>query len=107
MMVRGVFARSILSVGRCGHDIPARFRSSRPYRYGGQLSSNVRALREASGLKQSAFWKKFGVTQSGGSRYENERGMPTPLRLLMQAWLDKLIDDAALAKLSGKVTKLG
>lgn len=67
--------------------------------------SDVRALRDASSLNQSDFWKKFGVTQSGGSRYESGRNMPTPLRLLMQAWIDHVIDDAMLAKLIGKVKK--
>ena len=67
--------------------------------------SNLRELRESLGLNQSAFWSKFGVTQSGGSRYENERSMPTPLKLLMQAWLDKIVDDAMLAKLASKAAK--
>ncbi len=60
-------------------------------------------LRQSTGLNQSEFWKKFGVTQSGGSRYESGRSMPTPLKILMQAWIDKLVDDAALAKLLKKV----
>lgn len=60
-------------------------------------------LRQSAGLNQTEFWKKFGVTQSGGSRYESGRSMPMPLKILMQAWIDKLIDDAALAKLLKKV----
>lgn len=66
---------------------------------------DVRGLRKSLGINQSEFWSKFGVTQSGGSRYEAGRSMPTPLKLLMQAWLDKLIDDAKLEKLSGKLSK--
>lgn len=66
---------------------------------------NVRELRQSLGINQSEFWSKFGVTQSGGSRYENDRTMPTPLKMLMQAWLDKLIDDATLARLSAKLAK--
>ncbi len=69
--------------------------------------SNVREVRQASGPNQSQFWKKFGVTQSGGSRYECERSMPTTLKILMQAWLDRIIDDAALDKLAGKVAMPG
>jgi transcriptional regulator with XRE-family HTH domain len=61
------------------------------------------ALRASSGLNQSDFWKRFGVTQSGGSRYESGRKMPTPLKVLMQAWLERFIDDATLAKLMKKV----
>lgn len=43
--------------------------------------------RRAEGLNQSEFWKRFGVTQSGGSRYEAGRAIPRPTRLLM--WLRK------------------
>jgi hypothetical protein len=32
---------------------------------------------------QSEFWMRFGVTQSGGSRYENERTIPDPVALLL------------------------
>ncbi len=60
-------------------------------------------LRKSAGLNQTEFWKRFGVTQSGGSRYESGRSMPTPLKVLMQAWIDKLVDDAAMAKLLKKV----
>lgn len=67
--------------------------------------SNVRELRHSLGLNQSAFWSRFGVTQSGGSRYESGREMPTPLKLLLQSWLDKIVDDAMLAKLQGKISK--
>lgn len=31
--------------------------------------------------------------------------MPTPLRVLMQAWIDHVIDDAMLAKLISKANK--
>mgnify|MGYP001156678639 CR=1 FL=1 len=42
-----------------------------------------KAAREASGLNQSLFWKRVFVTQSGGSRYENERNVPRPVRALL------------------------
>lgn len=32
---------------------------------------------------QKGFWGQYGVTQSGGSRYETGRDMDTPLRTLM------------------------
>lgn len=66
---------------------------------------NVRALRESLGLNQSAFWSKFGVTQSGGSRYENGRNIPKPIKVLLQANLDGALDDATLEKLMKKVSK--
>lgn len=46
-----------------------------------KLSKN-KAQRISSGLNQQHFWKLFGVTQSGGSRYENGRDEPTPVKLL-------------------------
>lgn len=41
------------------------------------------ALRVAEGQTQAIFWRRFGVTQSGGSRYEAGRPMPKPLRMLL------------------------
>ncbi len=64
---------------------------------------DLAALRAASGLNQADFWRKFGISQSGGSRYERGGRMPMPIRILIRAWRDKLIDDAALAALLRKV----
>ena len=44
---------------------------------------NVRALRWNKMLKQGEFWQRIGVTQSGGSRYENGRKMPKPVQTLV------------------------
>lgn len=65
--------------------------------------ANPKDLRTATGANQSDFWKRFGVTQSGGSRYESGRNMPTPLKVLVQANIDGIIDEATLAKLVKKV----
>jgi transcriptional regulator with XRE-family HTH domain len=46
---------------------------------------SVRMLRKSTGLNQSDFWNKIGVTQSGGSRYESGRLMPKAVRTLV--WL--------------------
>lgn len=48
---------------------------------------------------QFVFWSRFGVTQSGGSRYESGRDIPGPLRLLLTAYDAGLIDDKSLAAL--------
>ena len=40
-------------------------------------------LRKRLGLNQSDFWRRLAVTQSGGSRYENGRSMPGPVRKLL------------------------
>lgn len=45
---------------------------------------DVRALRRRLGLNQQQFWSPIGVTQSGGSRYENDRAMPAPVRELVR-----------------------
>lgn len=45
---------------------------------------NVGDLRKTLRMNQSEFWSKIGVTQSGGSRYENGRAMPKPVRILLQ-----------------------
>ena len=56
--------------------------------------------RKSTGLNQSDFWSRFGVTQSGGSRYESGRGLPKPVAMLV--WLresGKITDqDLAAAK---------
>ena len=43
----------------------------------------LKALRQACGMSQAAFWAKIGVTQSGGSRFENGRRMPAPVAVLV------------------------
>jgi transcriptional regulator with XRE-family HTH domain len=46
--------------------------------------TNPRDLRRKLRLNQSEFWSKVGVTQSGGSRYETGRRMPSPVRELLR-----------------------
>ena len=40
-------------------------------------------LRRNLNLSQTEFWGRIAVTQSGGSRYENGRPMPGPVRKLL------------------------
>lgn len=40
--------------------------------------------RKKAGINQLQFWSRYGVTQSGGSRYESGRAIPRPLMLLMK-----------------------
>ena len=54
--------------------------------------SDIANARKKEGLNQRDFWIRYGVTQSGGSRYESERNIPKPLSILL--WLHR----------SGKVT---
>ncbi len=55
-------------------------------------------IRHALGESQQVFWGRFGVTQSGGSRYEAGRQMPAPVAILMALYLSCIIDDRALEK---------
>lgn len=48
------------------------------------MEFDVRLLREFSGLDQREFWDRVGVTQSGGSRYENGRRLPKPVQQLLR-----------------------
>ncbi len=54
--------------------------------------SDIAVTRQKMSLNQRDFWKSYGVTQSGGSRYESGRNIPKPLAILL--WLHQ----------SGKVT---
>ena len=45
---------------------------------------DVHGIRKKLGINQVTFWANIGVTQSGGSRYENGRNMPKPVRMLFQ-----------------------
>jgi len=47
-------------------------------------SIDVSAIRQKLGLNQQTFWARLGVTQSGGSRYENGRRMPRPVQQLVR-----------------------
>lgn len=44
----------------------------------------IAEVRRTAGLNQSEFWKRIGVTQSGGSRYETGRAMPKPVAMLFE-----------------------
>ncbi|WP_211222832.1 helix-turn-helix domain-containing protein [Paludibacterium yongneupense] len=48
------------------------------------VNHDYRALRRQKGLNQQLFWNQVGVTQSGGSRYENERSVPAPVAELVR-----------------------
>lgn len=64
------------------------------------LIGDVRRQRNEN---QSVFWKRFGVTQSGGSRYESGRPIPMPTALLIAAWVKGEIKDETLFQLHSMV----
>lgn len=45
----------------------------------------IQEKRLKAGMNQGSYWSRFGVTQSGGSRYEGGRNIPTPAAMLI--WL--------------------
>jgi DNA-binding transcriptional regulator YiaG len=48
---------------------------------------NIATDRKKENLNQKDFWARYGVTQSGGSRYESGRNIPKPLAILL--WLHR------------------
>lgn len=52
--------------------------------------SEIRQIRRALGLNQHDFWSPLGITQSGGCRYELERGdtIPKPIQILLNIMLN-------------------
>ncbi len=53
--------------------------------------------RKALNLNQRDFWVRYGVTQSGGSRYEAGRSVPRSLAILMRLHKAGKISDTDLA----------
>lgn len=49
--------------------------------------SDIGATRNKESLNQKDFWARYGVTQSGGSRYESGHNIPKPLAILL--WLHR------------------
>lgn len=60
--------------------------------------SDIGAARQKTGMNQKDFWARYGVTQSGGSRYETGRNIPKPLSILL--WLHQTgkVSDRDLAE---------
>lgn len=62
------------------------------------------ALRHRMGKNQKSFWHQFGVTQSGGSRFESGRKLSKPLRMLFALSTGKAsIDDLYSGRLADMV----
>jgi len=66
---------------------------------------DIGAYRKLRAENQSSFWARFGVTQSGGSRYESGRGVPKPVRILMALFADGKVTDDDLAVAAGAKPK--
>lgn len=67
--------------------------------------SNIGEYRKKLGLNQHAFWSRFGVTQSGGSRYESGRKLPQPIALLFALRETGKLTDADLEAAAKAISK--
>lgn len=47
-------------------------------------TKDLKKTRAVTKLNQHDFWSRVGVTQSGGSRYESGRTIPTPIAMLVE-----------------------
>lgn len=61
--------------------------------------------RRASKLNQTDYWRRFGVTQSGGSRYESGRVIPLPTAMLIWLRESGRVDERDLAEAQKSVKK--
>ena len=43
----------------------------------------IKEFRQERGFRQDKFWTRVGITQSGGSRYENGRRIPKAVQVLL------------------------
>lgn len=64
------------------------------------LKTTPKADRLKRGENQTEYWSRFGVTQSGGSRYEAGRPIPKPTQMLREL-ADGMNPLANLAALRG------
>lgn len=71
-----------------------------------KVLTNLKQFRRDSGMNQTAFWGMFGITQSGGSRYESRGEVPEPLAVLLvlceQGHIDQKKLEGALRVVRGE-----
>jgi hypothetical protein len=59
-------------------------------------AERLKELRKARRESQTKFWKRFGVTQSRGSRFELGLEIPSPVAILVNLYLDGTLSDGDL-----------
>ncbi|HAP40046.1 MAG TPA: transcriptional regulator [Nitrospira sp.] len=52
-------------------------------KYACTTPAEIIAYRSKKNMNQTTFWSRVGTTQSGGSRYESGRTIPTPTKILL------------------------
>ena len=63
-----------------------------------RLLSDLSTYRRELAVNQSAFWGQYGITQSGGSRYESGRNVPASTRMLMALHAMGVVSDEDMAR---------
>ena len=56
----------------------------------------LKELRKSRRESQAKVWKRFGVTQSRGSRFEQGLGLPASVAILVKLYLDGKVNDGDL-----------
>lgn len=59
---------------------------------------SIKALRRKRRESQTTFWRRFGVTQSRGSRFELGVDLPSSVTILLELYLDGVIRDSDLLR---------
>lgn len=67
--------------------------------------ANIKAIRIYRGEDQQTFWSRYGITQSGGSRYENGRNIPMPSRILVMMHLQDIITTQDIERVMRQIKK--
>lgn len=65
----------------------------------------MESARRKLDMNQSEFWSRYGVTQSGGSRYESGRNMPLPTAILIYLRETGQLTDDQLAAAKKAIAK--
>lgn len=61
-------------------------------------AQDIRQLRKARRESQSKFWKRFGVTQSRGSRFEQGLQLPVSVAILVKLYFEGVVNDGDLLR---------
>lgn len=57
---------------------------------------NIRGFRNGTKESQKLFWRRFGISQPNGSRYENGQAIPLPTALLLDLFMRGIINEHQL-----------
>lgn len=81
-------------------DIIIMKNNPKPSNISAEYLRDLRARRRES---QTKFWKRFGVTQSRGSRFELGKQIPSPVTILIKLYLEGVIQDCDLQRAKRKI----